>query len=185
MSNGVKIFLLLAIVSVLGYFILKSFKHRDMSSGRISDNGLKVLKSYEGFRASVYLDSAGKPTIGYGTLIDTDAEKYLLTKKVTEAEATELMRKDLLKYEQAVNGWVTVPLTQSQFDALVIFAYNVGLGAFQKSSLLKNLNNGTSKPDLANDFLKYVYVTDPKTKQKVVSKGLQKRRNEEINLFLA
>lgn len=184
MNNYLKAGIYLVLIYLVVYLVVKKLSKK-MSNGKLSDNGLNILKASEKFSPVVYLDSAGKPTIGYGTLIDTEAEKYLLNKKITEAEATALMRKDVEKYEQAVNGWVKVPLTQNQFDALVIFAYNVGLGAFQKSTLLKNLNDGTHKTELVSEFRKYIYVTDPSTKQKVVSKGLQKRRETEAQLFLA
>jgi len=93
-----------------------------------------------------------------------------------------LLRTDIVKYETAVNNNVKVSLTQSQFDALVSFTYNIGTGGFKSSSALKELNKGNydvvpSKMKLWNK------VTDPKTHKLKVSQGLVNRRAAEANLF--
>lgn len=109
---------------------------------RLSDKGLQLLKQWEGCKLRVYKDAAGLPTIGVGHLLTREelvGGKY--DDGITEAEAMELLAQDVAPAEKAVSG-VKVPLTQNQFDALVSFVFNVGTGAFRKSTLLRKLNSG-------------------------------------------
>ena len=139
---------------------------------QISLAGLAHIKGWEGFRSYVYLDSAGKPTIGYGHLI----KPYESFTTITEAEAARLLAKDVSTAENAVNAAVTVPLTQNQFDALVSFVYNVGAGAFSRSTMLKKLNQGDYF-EAQKQFTRWVYAGG-----KVVP-GLANRRLAESRLF--
>lgn len=102
---------------------------------RISNNGLTLIKRFEGFSATVYKDAAGKPTIGYGHLI-RPGERFT---RLTRAQATELLRRDVTIAEKAVRRHVRVRLTQNQFDALVSFTFNLGEGQFRRSTLLKRV----------------------------------------------
>lgn len=95
----------------------------------------------------------------------------------TLEECYELLYKDLTKFERGVDRYVTVQLTQNQFDALVSFAYNLGLGTFQRSTLRKKLNRGDYE-GAANELLKY-----NKAAGKVL-RGLTRRRQAERALFL-
>lgn len=106
---------------------------------RMSPNGLKKLMEWEGTVLHVYKDAAGLPTIGTGHLIQPGED---FTKGLTTSEAQDLLASDLIRFEEAVNSRVTVPLAQNQYDALVSFAFNVGVGAFKTSTLLKKLNDG-------------------------------------------
>lgn len=141
----------------------------------ISLNGLNQIKKHEGFSNTVYNDVAGNPTIGYGHML-TPAERLAGLRYVTEAEATRLLAKDVAAAEAAVNSLVKVPLTQNQFDALVSFVYNVGTGAFSRSTLLKKLNAGD-----------YVGAADQFGVWRLaggrVVKGLVYRRQAEAELF--
>lgn len=107
----------------------------------LSHAGIKELKAHEGLRLKAYPDPGskdGKPwTIGYGHT--RTAHEGMV---ITEAEAEALLRQDVAWAERAVNNLVKVRLSQSQFDALVSFVYNVGQGAFQRSTLLRLLNKG-------------------------------------------
>lgn len=143
----------------------------------ISTNGLNLVKKFEAFRESMYLDAVSKPTIGYGTLIDTKEEQYLINKKITEAEATDLLELDMAKFEKAINNLVKAELTQNQFDALCSFTYNVGISNFKNSTLLKMINEGKIK-ESADQFLRW-----NKAGGKVLS-GLTSRRQKEMELFL-
>jgi GH24 family phage-related lysozyme (muramidase) len=105
----------------------------------LSPVGLALLKSSEGFRASVYSDAAGLPTIGYGHKLQP-AESF--PKGITEAQAGAILAQDLLMAMDAVDRLVKVPLTQGQFDALVDFTFNLGEGRLAKSTLLADLNAG-------------------------------------------
>ncbi len=100
--------------------------------------GLAQLKQFEGLRLQPYKDAAGLWTIGYGHLVKP-GEWW---DSITEAQAAQLLADDAGTAEDAVNSLVKVPLTQPQFDALVSFVYNVGVGAFRRSTLLRLLNAG-------------------------------------------
>ena len=147
----------------------------------ISDAGLKLIASYEGWRAQLYEDVAGHATIGYGHLVHlgniTAADRSgPFGKGITQAKGMELLRADAQRMVASVRRSVTVPLTQNQFDALVSFAFNVGAGAFQGSTLLKRLNAG-DYAGAADEFGRWT-----KAGGKVVA-GLVRRRTEEAALF--
>ena len=143
----------------------------------IGRGGINLIEKYEGFRAKMYLDAVGLPTIGYGTLIDTVAEEYLKTATLTKEQAEDLLRKDVAKFEQTVNLCVKVPLTQNQFDALLCFVYNIGPYAFQKSSLLMSINSKLGKDVITTNWMKWTRAGGK------VLKGLVTRRQEEVNLY--
>jgi lysozyme len=105
---------------------------------KISHQGLELLMAREGKRNAAYLDSVGVWTIGYGhTGPDVHAGLVWTDEQVEAAFA-----KDLERFEAAVNEAVKVPIPQHAFDALVSFAYNVGVGAFKSSTLVRVLNAG-------------------------------------------
>ncbi len=108
---------------------------------KTSDKGLALIKQFEGFSARPYLCPAGVPTIGYGATYYPDGRRVTMQDKpVSEADATAMLRSMLASYEAGVSRYVQVPLTQGQFDALVSFAYNLGLAALKSSTLLRLLN---------------------------------------------
>lgn len=109
---------------------------------RTSSDGLKLIKEFEGLKLNAYLCPANVWTIGYGHTSAAGSPTVTPDMKISQAQAEHILASDLLKYEVAVERAVTVPLTQNQFDALVSFAFNCGIGALQKSSLLKKLNRG-------------------------------------------
>jgi len=143
-----------------------------------SEKGLERIRQHEAFRAKMYLDSAGLPTIGYGTLIDTAGEQYLMTATITKSEAEELFKRDVSKFEKAVNDSVKVPINQNQFDALVSFTYNVGAGNLRSSTLLKRINRNEPQETIAQEFSKWVFSGGKKVG------GLITRRGHEAVLFL-
>lgn len=103
---------------------------------RISINGISLIKKFEGLRFEAYQDIVGVWTIGFGHT-GLDVVRGL---KIDESTAVELLHMDLRKFEDGINSYVKVQLNQNQFDALVSFCYNVGLGNFQKSTMLKAIN---------------------------------------------
>jgi lysozyme len=105
----------------------------------LSAAGLDLIKRSEGFRAQVYKDVAGVPTIGYGHKL---LNYQSFPDGIDEAFASEILRSDVHDAEHAVNWQVKVPLTQGQFDALVDFVFNLGAGRLAASTLLKDLNAG-------------------------------------------
>lgn len=147
---------------------------------KISHEGLKFIKSFEGLRLSPYQCSANAWTIGWGHTRKVDSTGATINGKklpiITEAIAEDLLLEDIMQFELAVNRLVQVPLTQNQFDALVSFAFNLGAGALQKSTLLKKLNKGDYK-GAAKEFKRW-----NKAGGRVIN-GLITRRKEEAEMF--
>jgi lysozyme len=105
----------------------------------LSAAGIDLLKRSEGFRAKVYKDANGFPTIGYGHKLQK-ADSY--PNGCTDSEADQMLACDVDDAEAAVQRLVKVSLTQGQFDALVDFTFNLGAGRLGGSSLLRFLNAG-------------------------------------------
>lgn len=129
--------------------------------------GLSKLKIREALRLEAYQDDAGVWTIGYG---HTKTAKEGMV--VTEYEAEILLRRDLKRFVEAVNK-VKVYLSQNQFDTLVSFAFNVGVGAFKSSTLLEELNEGNYH-NVPDELMRWNKVTVNGQKRK--SAGLVYRR---------
>lgn len=139
----------------------------------ISENGIRLIKNFEGCRLEAYLCPAKVWTIGYGHT-GSSVHKGL---KITQTYADSLLKTDLIVHCNNVSKLVTVPLTQNQFDALVSFEFNVGYGALKSSTLLKLLNQ--KKYDAAAaQFDRWVYAG------KMKLAGLVRRRAAEKKLFL-
>jgi lysozyme len=142
---------------------------------KTSQHGLDFIKKHEGFRSKAYPDPGsrdGKPwTIGYGHT--RNVHKGMV---ITKTQASSFLRTDLRTAEKAVNGAVKVGINQNQFDALVSFTFNVGTGAFKRSTLLKRLN-AKNYTGAAEQFARW-NKNDGR-----VMKGLVKRRKAEAALF--
>lgn len=138
--------------------------------------GLDAIKRHEAFSPVPYRDQAGHWTIGYGHKLGP-LEQYA---SIGDGKAVELLARDVGIAEDAVNSAVQVPIAQPMFDALVSFAFNVGVGAFRSSTLLKLLNRG-DYGGAQQQFTRWRYIT--KGGQKVESAGLLNRRNAEAALF--
>ena len=144
-----------------------------------SSLGLNLIKKYEGLRLNAYLCPASVVTIGYGSTKYPNGKKVLLGEKLSgEKEATQLLLSTLDPYEAAVNKHLP-NINQCQFDALVSFAYNVGTGAFIKSTLLKKAKVNNADPSILDEFLRW-----NKAAGKVMN-GLTNRRREEANLYFS
>ena len=109
---------------------------------KTSPAGISLIQEFEGRRLEAYKCPAGIWTIGYGHTSAAGAPEVKPGMVITKQEANDILIRDLVKYENAVDRLVKVPLTQNQFDALVSFTFNVGEGALAKSTLLKKLNAG-------------------------------------------
>jgi len=142
---------------------------------KISQAGLDLIKRFEGCELEAYQDAVGIWTIGYGHT-GSDVHKGL---KITQAQADAILAKDVERFASGVAANVRVALTQSEFDALVSFAFNVGLTAFRTSTLLKLLNDNSDRSVVATQFLRWNKAGDK------VLEGLTKRRNAEKELFLS
>jgi len=110
---------------------------------QMSQGGLdNLLKRFEGCKLKAYRCPAGICTIGYGHTSAAGAPEVIDGMTITQTRADEILKRDLVKYESAVLGLLKVELTQNQFDVLVDFAYNAGVGSLKTSTLLKKVNAG-------------------------------------------
>jgi lysozyme len=143
----------------------------------IDKAGRDFIYKEEGVRLKAYLDVAGIPTIGVGFTYYPSGKKVQLGESINMYQCDLMFDTVVKTYENAVNKAVKVPLNQSQFNALVSFTFNVGAGAFQKSTLLKKINNGAAESEIRTEFLKWKIAGG-----KVID-GLLKRRIREANLY--
>ena len=157
----------------------------DNQTHSLSSQGVNLIKGFEGFVPKLYNDPVGHCTVGYGTLVHkgncdgrTSEQPYI--NGVTEEKAVELLGQEAGQFAKTINDKVTVPLTQNQFDALLSFVYNVGADNFQKSTLLKVLNQG--KYDAVPAELKK-WTKAHQDGKLVELPGLVKRRTAEADLF--
>ena len=151
-----------------------------MKITKLSQKGLELIKQFEGLSLTPYVCAGGINTIGYGNTYYTNGKKVTLQDKpITKQQAEELLKFSLSTYEKAVDSFCRDDISQSQFDALVSFAYNLGTGALQKSTLIKKVNANPKDVTIADEFLKW-----NKANGKVLV-GLTKRRQAEANLYFS
>ena len=147
----------------------------DKPISTINQAGIDLIKRWEGLRLEAYLCPAGVWTIGYG-----HTGGVASTDVITEAEAEDLLRKDLWRFEDAVSNLVRVPVSDNEYAALVSFTYNLGQGAFSQSTLLRRLNLG-EQPSIViqQEFPRWVHAGGEKLQ------GLVNRRMAEFALALS
>lgn len=138
---------------------------------KVSNECLKKIKEFEGFRDKAYKCPAGVWTIGYGHTKGVKPGQV-----VTEKQAEVLLEGDLLPCEKFVEGLGLCP-AQCRFDALVDFAFNLGTEALRKSTLLQKIRCGAPKNDIKKEFMRWVHAGGK------VLPGLQKRRMWEAQRF--
>ena len=136
--------------------------------------GIDLIKHFEGLRLHTYRCSAGILTIGYGC---TNPKYAIIGNTITEQQAEQLLRNDLVNAQRSVARLISVPLTDNQYAALVSFVFNLGGGALQRSTLRQRINRGDY--NVANEFGKWCYAGGKKLK------GLQLRRQAEADLWNA
>lgn len=159
---------------------LKYSSMRNIATGKnqtISEEGIEVIKSYEGFVPTPYKCPAGKLTIGYGHVLKkNDYHKDPLTKE----QGNKLLKEDLRIIELYINNSIKVPLNQGQFDALCSLIYNWGIGNFGNSKGFKLLQEGEYTKASKEFFSKEKGVVNING---VFSNGLYARRREEMCLW--
>ena len=140
-----------------------------------------LIKSFEGCKLSAYVDpgTGNLPiTIGWGSTLDQNGKPFKLGDKISQDGADILLENEVNKKAESVSKLLGKKVvSQNQFDSLVSFSYNVGVGALGKSTLLKKLLISTNDPTIKDEFLKW-----NKGGGKVLP-GLTKRRQAEWNLF--
>ena len=157
---------------------------------KVSDKALQVIKHHEGVRQRAYRCPARLWTIGVGHVLYPEQAKLKLEERDGFAlrpeddrvfpmeEVDGILAADLARFERGVEQFCPIPLTQGMFDGLVSFAFNLGLGGLQRSTLRQKLLRG-DKAGAADEFLKYCMGGGK------ILKGLQNRRIDERALFLS
>ena len=142
---------------------------------KFTNAGIALIKKFEGLRLTSYLCPRGIPTIGFGHT----GPDVRLGMTINEREAEQYLAGDLMRFEHGVEEAVSgVSTSDEQFTAMVCLAYNIGMGRFRKSSVLKFHRQG-KKLSAANSFLLWVFVNKRRTL------GLVRRRNAERSLYVS
>ena len=156
----------------------------------VSPKAVKMIMHHEGERQKPYRCPAKLWTVGVGHVLYPEQGKLPIDQRdgfalkiedfrvFSMEEVDGILRTDLARFERGVHTYITVPLTQGMFDALVSFSFNVGLGTLQRSTLRQKLNRG-DKEGAAEELLKYCMAGGK------ILKGLQNRRIDERALFLS
>ena len=140
---------------------------------KTSPKGIALIKEFEGLRWKAYLCPGGVWTIGYGHPAGVKPGMA-----ISEAQAEEYLKADLISFERYLNG-LGLALNQNQFDALISLIYNIGIGNFQKSTLLRKARINANDNSIMDEFLRWVY-----SKGRVLP-GLQRRRLREMKLYFS
>lgn len=145
---------------------------------KVNKDGLYLIAEFEGLSLKPYMCPAKKATIGYGNTYYKDGTKVtMLDKPITKEEAIKLLEIIIDSFAKQVSKLVTSPLNQNQINAVVSFAYNVGVGNLKNSTLLKLINKDHNQLAISNEFLKWINVGGEK------SKGLERRRIKESQIY--
>jgi lysozyme len=155
---------------------------------KVSDQAVKMIKHHEGVRQKPYRCPANLWTIGVGHVLYPEQARLKMDDRMlvplrpednrtfSMEEVDAILKSDLARFERGVEQYCPVKLTQGQFDALVSFSFNVGLGTLQRSTLRQKVNREDFEGASA-EFLKYIMAGGK------ILKGLQNRRNDERALF--
>lgn len=156
---------------------------------KVSDKAIATIKHHEGVRFKPYQCPAKLWTVGVGHVIDPNHGNLTIEqrkdlpipegwdRKLTEEEVNGILRHDLDRFERGVEKFCPIALTQGEFDCLVSFSFNVGLGTLQRSTLRQKLLRG-DKTGAAEELMKYCMAGGK------VLKGLLNRRKDEQFMFL-
>jgi len=156
----------------------------------VSPKAIKMISHHEGVRQNPYKCPAKLWTVGVGHVMFPEQGKLKIDqrdaftppqeamRKYSMEEVNEILRVDLARFEKGVATYCPVPLTQGQFDSLVSFSFNVGLGTLQRSTMRQKVLRGEME-SAAEELLKYCMAGGK------ILKGLQNRRLDERALFLS
>ena len=140
---------------------------------KASVDAYELIKQFEGLRLKAYLCPAGIWTIGYGHTSGVSPNSF-----ITIQEADEYLHRDVAAIEMQLNK-LNLSLRQCQWDAIVSFVFNVGIGNFKASTLLAKIRINPEDNSIMDEFLRWVYANGK------VMKGLQKRRLAEMKLYFS
>jgi len=145
---------------------------------KLNEQGYRLIAKHEGLRLKPYLCPARVPTIGYGNTYYADGKRVTMQDKpITKEQAYELLKIIADKFARQVDAVVTANVTQNQFNALVSFAYNIGMGNFRKSTLLRMVNLSPHNASIRAQFMRWNKAGG------VELRGLTNRRIDEANLY--
>ena len=140
---------------------------------KASVDAYELIKQFEGLRLEAYLCPAGIWTIGYGHTSGVSPNSF-----ITIQEADEYLHRDVAAIEMQLNK-LNLSLRQCQWDAIVSFVFNVGIGNFKASTLLAKIRINPDDNSIIDEFLRWVYANSK------VMRGLQKRRLTEMKLYFS
>ena len=140
---------------------------------KASIDAYELIKQFEGLRLKAYHCPAGIWTIGYGHTSGVSPNSF-----ITIQEADEYLHRDVATIEMQLNK-LNLILRQCQWDAIVSFVFNVGIGNFRSSTLLAKIRTNPDDNSIMDEFLRWVYANGK------VMKGLQKRRLAEMKLYFS
>ena len=141
---------------------------------KITNEGINLIKKFEGLRLEAYLCPAGVWTIGYGHTKGVKKGQV-----ITQLEADNLLKEDLSSFEKGVTSLIKSNINQNQFDSLVSFAYNLGLSNLKSSTLLKKVNANPNDRTIVDEFIKWIYAGGKPLE------GLKRRRQAEAYLYFS
>lgn len=146
---------------------------------KVNNAGIQLIKTFEGCLLNAYLDSVKIPTVGYGATFYEDGTKVKLGDKITQERANSLLDTHIIHFSQKIKPLIKSELNDNQFSALVSFAFNLGVSALAKSTLLKKVNINPNDKTIEQDFQKWVNAGGKKLN------GLVRRRNAEAKLYFS
>ena len=140
----------------------------------ITNEGINLIKKFEGLRLAAYLCPAGVWTIGYGHTKGVKKGQV-----ITQLEADNLLKEDLSSFEKGVTSLIKSNINQNQFDSLVSFAFNLGLANLKSSTLLKKVNANPNDITIVDEFIRWIYAGGKPLE------GLKRRRQAEAYLYFS
>jgi len=143
----------------------------------VNKQGIQLVKSFEGCFLNAYLCPAKVWTIGYGSTKYPNGKSVKQGDKITQQESETLLSDTLDEFSKGVSKLIKVELNDNQFSALVSFAFNLGIGALSKSTLLKKVNANPNDKTIEQEFMKWVNAGGKKLN------GLVRRRTAESKLY--
>ena len=138
---------------------------------KTSNKGIELIKKHEGFRSKAYRCSANVLTIGFGHTLNVKS-----TDVIDKSQAEVFLRQDVEFAEKEVNKH-NLNINQNQFDALVSFVFNLGVGNFARSTLLRKIKSDPNDPAIRKEFERWIYAGGK------ALNGLARRRKEEAELY--
>lgn len=141
--------------------------------------GYKLIQQFEGLKLKSYQDIVGIWTIGYGNIKYLNGLNVKKGDEITKEQADLMFKETANKFAYKVASLIDVCLTQNQFNALVSLSYNIGLGAFEKSTILKKVNASPNNPSIKDEFLKWKMAGGK------VIQGLLNRRIKESEVYFS